>query len=129
MKKPVVFYTFVSDNYYGPIGTPKLINSFKHFHPDIPLVIFRQDVVDTIIDPTKKFMGGVVNWLNAKPMFAKLLTDKYELVINIDADSICLGRLDESLTDDYDVGSVMNLNDFENCHVENITDEMFLQAG
>ena len=127
--KPVVFYTFISDNYYGPIGTPKLINSFKHFHPDIPLVVFRQDVVDRIIDPKKKFMGGAVNWLNAKPMFAKLLTEKYELVINIDADSVVLGRLDEALTNDYDIGSVMNLNDFENRSVESVTKEQFLQAG
>lgn len=128
--KPIVFYTFISDNYYQPIGTPKLINSFKRFHPDIPLVIFRQDVVDAIIDPSKKFMGGQVNWLNAKPMFAKLLTDKYELVVNIDADTVILGRLDELIDDkSYDVGSVMNFNDFENRSFDNITAEMYLQAG
>lgn len=127
--KPICFYTFVSDNYYEPIGTPKLINSFKKFHPDIPLVVFRQDLVDMIIDPQKKYMGGEVNWLNAKPMFAKLLTEKYELIINIDADTVILGRLDGVLTDDYDVGSVMNMNDFENRAVENITEEQFLQAG
>jgi len=125
--KPVVFFTFVSDDYYEPIGTPKLINSFKHFHPDIPLVIFRQADVDKIIDPTKKFMGGAVNWLNAKPMFAKLLVDKYELVINIDADSVILGRLDVS--GDFDVCSVINFNDYENRAVENITEEQFIHAG
>ena len=32
----------------------------------------------------KKF--GFLNWLNAKPTFAKLLADKYDLVVNIDAD-------------------------------------------
>lgn len=127
--KPVVFYTFVSDSYYEPVGTPQLINSFKKFHPDIPLVIFRQDWVDKIIDPTKKFMGGAVNWLNAKPMFAKLLTDKYELVVNIDADSVCLGRLDEVFTNDFDIGSVVNYNHYENVSVENVTEEMYLQAG
>lgn len=127
--KPVVFFTFVSDSYYGPVGTPQLISSFKKFHPDIPLVVFRQDVVNQIIDPTKKFMSGDVNWLNAKPMFAKLLTDKYELVVNIDADSVILGRLDEILTGDYDIGSVVNKNDFESVSVDNITEEMYLQAG
>ena len=85
--RPYVFYTFVSDDYYGPVGTPGLINSFKHFHPDIPLVVFRQDIVNQIIDPDKKFMNGSVNWLNAKPVFAKLLTQKFECVVNIDADS------------------------------------------
>lgn len=127
--KPYVFFTFVSDNYYEGVGTPILINSFKKFHPDIPLVIFRQDIVERIIDPEKKFMGGAVNWLNAKPMFARLLTDEYECVVNIDADTVILDRLDEVFTDDYDVGSVMNLNAFENRHFENITDEMYLQAG
>jgi len=127
--KPIVFFTFVSDSYYEGVGTPLLINSFKKFHPDIPLVIFRQDIVDKIIDPDKKFMGGNVNWLNAKPMFAKLLADKYELVINIDADSVCLGRLDEALTKDFDICSVVNQNDYESVSVENITEEMYLQAG
>ncbi len=127
--RPVVFYTFVSDDYYEPVGTPLLINSFKKFHPDIPLVIFRKDQVEKIIDPERKLMGGAVNWLNAKPMFAKLLTDKFELVVNIDADSVVLGRLDEVLTGDYDVGSVVNFNDYENVSVENITEEMYLQAG
>jgi lipopolysaccharide biosynthesis glycosyltransferase len=124
-----VFFTFISDDYYQPVGTPMLINSFKKFHPDIPLVVFRQDVVDKIIDPQKKFMGGAVNWLNAKPMFAKLLTDKYDLVVNIDADSVVLGRLDELLEGDYHVGSVLNVNDFENRHIGSVTDEMYLQAG
>ena len=127
--KAYVFYTFVSDNYYDPVGTRQLVSSFKKFHPDIDLVVFRQDVVDKIIDPDKKMFGGAINWLNAKPMFAKLLTPHYKCVVNIDADSIILGRLDELFTDDYDIGSVMNLNDFENRHLENITDEMYLQAG
>jgi hypothetical protein len=128
-KKPVVFYTFVSDNYFVPVGTPELINSFKKFHPDIPLVVFRQDVVEQIINPDKKFMEGAVNWLNAKPIFAKLLTEQYELVVNIDADTVILGRLDEVFTRDYDIGSVVNFNDYENVSIDNVTEEMYLQAG
>lgn len=126
MKKPYVVYTFISDNYYDGVGTPQFINSFKKFHPDIPLVVFREDVVSRIIGDGK---STEVNWLNAKPKFAKLLTDKYECVINMDADQIVLGRLDEVFKEGYDVGSVMNMNDYENRHVENITDEMYLQAG
>ena len=129
MKRPFVFFTFVSDNYYSPVGTPELVNSFKKFHNDIPLVVFRQDIVDEIIDPAKKFMGGAVNWLNAKPMFAKLLIDRFDCIVNIDADTVILGRLDEVLSQNYDIGAVTNFNDYENRHVENITDEMYLQAG
>ena len=123
MKEPFVVYSFVSDDYYYPVGTAQFVNSFKRFHPDIPLVIFRQDWVDKIID------GHDVNWLNAKPMFAKLLTDKYECVINMDVDQIILGRMDEMFTDDYDIGSVINFNDYENVSTEGVSEEDYLQAG
>ena len=123
-KEKVCFFTFVSDNYYTPIGTSKMINSFKRFHPDIDLVVFRQDIIDVMF---KKF--GFLNWLNAKPTFAKLLADKYDLVVNIDADSVILGRLEAVLAQDYDIGAAWNYNDYENRSVENVTEKMFLNAG
>lgn len=119
----VVFYTFVSDSYYYPVGTGKMINSFKRFHPEIELIVFRQDLVDQV------FKKEGLNFYNAKPTFAKLLADAYDLVVNIDADSVVLGRLDAVLAQDYDIGSVMNLNDYENRTIENVTEEMFLNAG
>jgi len=122
-KEKVVFFTFVSDNYYYPVGTFKMVNSFKRFHPDIELIVFRQDIID------KVFKEKGVNFYNAKPTFAKLLAPLYDLVVNIDADSVCLGRLDEVLKQNYEVGSVMNLNDYENRTIENIDEEMFLNAG
>jgi len=100
-----------------------MINSFKRFHPDIDLIVFRQDVID------KVFKEKGVNFYNAKPTFAKLLTDKYDLVINIDADSVVLGRLEAILGQDYEIGGVMNLNDYENRTIENVNEEMFLNAG
>jgi hypothetical protein len=123
-KEKAVFFTFVSDDYYTPIGTPKMINSFKRFHPDIDLVVFRQDVIDFMFE-----RYGFLNWLNAKPTFAKLLADKYDLVVNIDADSVILGRLDEVLKQDYEVGVAWNYNDYENRSVENVTEKMFVNAG
>lgn len=123
MKESICFYTFVSDNYYYPIGTFKMINSFKRFHPDIDLIVFRQDMVD------KVFKEKGVNFYNAKPTFAKLLTSCYDLIVNIDADSIILGRLDEILKQDYEIGGVMNLNDYENRTIENVNEKMFLNAG
>lgn len=121
--KKAVFYTFVSDDYYEPIGTPKLINSFKKFHPDIDLIIFRQDIVDAMF---KKYD---LNWLIAKPYFARLLVGDYDMIVNIDADTIILDRLSEVIDGDYDIGCVTNFNKFENTSVENVTEEMFLQAG
>jgi len=123
MKERVVFFTFVSDNYYYPVGTFKMVNSFKRFHPEIDLVVFRQDVVDRVFQEKK------VNFYNAKPTFGKLLSPHYDLVVNIDADSVVLGRLEAILGQDYEIGSVMNLNDYENRSVENVNEEMFLNAG
>lgn len=123
MNEKAVFYTFVSDQYYYSVGTPILINSFKRFHPDIDLIIFRQDMVD------KVFHEKGLNFYNAKPTFAKLLTPHYDLVVNIDADSIVLGRLNSILDEDYEVGGVMNLNDYENRTIDNVDEKMFLNAG
>jgi len=119
----IVFFTFVSDQVYSVIGTPILINSFKRFHPDIDLIVFRQDMVDRV------FKERGVNFFNAKPTFAKLLTSYYDLIVNIDADCIVCGRLDAILAQDYDFGTAWNFNDYENRHIEEITDEMYLQAG
>ena len=119
----ICFYTFVSDDYYEGVGTPILINSFKKFHPDIELIVFRQDTIKEVFKKTS------ANFENAKPSFAKLLTDTYDLVVSIDADTIVTGRLDEILKDDYEVGSVVSLNAFCASSVENVTKEMYIQAG
>lgn len=121
MKK--VCFTAVSDDFYYPEGTHIFINSFKRFHPDIPLVVFRQNTVDKLFEEKK------INWYQAKPFFAQLL-DKFDLIVNIDADTIILDRLTEVFDNvDYDIGAVWNLNSYENASFDNITEEMYLQAG
>lgn len=122
MKK--VAFTCVDDRLYYPEGTHIFVNSFKRFHPDIDLVVFRQDVVD------KLFADRDINWYQAKPYFAELLFNDYDLICNIDADTIVLDRLTQVFDDtDYDIGAVWNFNDYENASFENITEEMYLQAG
>ena len=118
-----VFFTLVDDRLFYPGGTHILINSFKKFHPDIDLVVYRQDMID------KVFKEKGINFYQAKPTFAKLLTKKYDLVVNIDCDHIITGRLDEILKGDYDVGAPWNFNDYENASFANIKEEMYLQAG
>lgn len=118
-----VFFTIVDDRVYYPSGTHIFINSFKRFHPDIDLVVFRQDMID------KVFKEKNINFYQAKPTFAKLLTDKYDLVVNIDCDHVITGRLTEILKGDYDIGCPWNFNDYENASFDHITDEMYLQAG
>jgi hypothetical protein len=117
------FFTIIDDRTYYPGGTHILVNSFKRFHPDIDLIVFRQDMVD------KVFKEKNINFYQAKPTFAKLLVDKYDLIVNIDCDHVITGRLDEVLKGDYDVAFPWNFNDYENASFENITEEMYLQAG
>lgn len=122
MKK--VAFTCVDDNLYYPEGTHIMVNSFKRFHPDIDLVVFRQDTVD------KLFKEKNINWYQAKPFFAELLEDKYDLIVNCDADHIFLDRMTEVFDNvDYEVGMPWNFNDYENAEFENITEKMYLQAG
>jgi len=117
-------FTAVDDNLYYPEGTHIFINSFRKFHPDIDLVVFRQDTVD------KLFKEKGINWYQAKPFFAELLYDKYDLVVNMDADHVITGRMTEVFDKvDYEVGCPWNFNDYENASFENITEEMYLQAG
>jgi hypothetical protein len=123
MKQPAVCFTIVDDRYYFPVGTHKFINSFKKFHPDIPLVVFRQDMID------KVFAEKKINFYMAKPTFAKLLVDDYDLVVNMDADTIVTGRLTKVFDEEYDIGGAWNYNDEENTSVENVGVKDFVQAG
>lgn len=121
--KKICFFTIVDDRHYYPEGTHIMINSFKRFHPDIDLIVFRQDMVD------KVFKEKGINFYQAKPTFAKLLTGKYKRVVNVDADTIFLARADAVIDGDYEVGGPHNLNDYENASFENITEDMYVQAG
>jgi len=123
MKEKVVFYTYVSDDYYEVIGTPILINSFKRFHSDIELVVYRQEMIDRVFSEKGLYFD------NAKPTFAKLLTGSYDLVVSIDADTIITARLEEILKNDYEIGSVTQVCDIAGASIENVTAEMYVQAG
>lgn len=115
----------VDDRHFYPEGTHIAINSFKRFHPDIDLVIFRQDTADKLF----KDNPGV-DWYNAKPHFAKLLEDKYDLIVNLDADHIVLDRMTEVFDKvNYDIAGPWNFNDYENASFDNITEEMYVQGG
>ena len=114
----------VDDKRFYKTGTPIMINSFRRFHPDIDLIVFRQDTVD------KLFPKKGIDWYMATPYFAQLLMNDYDLVVKMDADHIVLDRMTEVFDNvDYEVGMPWNFNDYENASFENITAEMYLQAG
>lgn len=122
MKK--VCFVPVDDKHYLLEGTPIMINSFKRFHRDIDLVVIRQNTVD------KLFKEKGIDWYNAKPYFAELFFNDYDLVVNMDADHVITGRMSEIFDNvDYDVAGPWNYNDYENVSVENVTEKMYIQGG
>lgn len=115
----------IGDSHFYPEGAHIMINSFRKFHPDIDLIVFRQDVIDPL------FAKKGIDWYNAKPHFAELLEDKYDLIVNMDADHVVTGRMTEIFDNvDYDIAGPTNLNDYENAdEEEGVTKEMFVQGG
>lgn len=121
--KDIVFFTIVNDEYYFPVGTHILVNTFKKFHPDIDLVVYRQDEIQ------KQFFLKGINFYKAKPTFAKLLAKDYKRVVNIDADTIITGRLTEIIDTEWDIGGVWNYNLYENASLESVDEKSYVQAG
>ena len=101
MKK--VCFVPVDDKHYYLTGTPVMINSFKRFHPDIDLVVIRQNTVD------KLFQEKKIDWYNATPYFAQLLFNNYDLVAKMDADHVVTGRMTEIFDNvDYYISTPSN---------------------
>ena len=104
----VIFYVIVSDNYFEQVGTPKLISSFSKFHPDISLKIFRQAEINQTFAE-----NPWINWDLAKATFGKKLASDYKLVVNLDADQIVTGELNEIFKEEWEIASVMNNNEYD----------------
>jgi lipopolysaccharide biosynthesis glycosyltransferase len=80
-----------------------LEKSFKHFHPDIPFIIYG----DKEIDETHINRPAV--FYLATPYFARQLIKEYEQVVKIDADSIVTAPLEIlDSPESFDVGVVGN---------------------
>lgn len=103
--KKIAFHTFITDENIVRLGALKMIQSFKHFHPDIPLYVFNtKHLVQQCID-YKQHMRFT------SPLMCKLLEDKYETIVHIDSDIIVTDRFDEILECDYDVAIARNNSD------------------
>jgi hypothetical protein len=128
------FFTFLQDSYRDLIEFDLFEKSFKHFHPDIPLIVFRDSEINKL-----QSLNSDLNMFNIKATAAKTLYDEYDLVVNIDADHIIFSRLDEILKNDYDVACPSNYNLYENVSISinsylnktyNIVpNEYYVQAG
>ncbi len=79
-------------------------NSFRRFHPEITLVIYSE----------KDLAYHGVNYLNAKAKLGRILSETYDLVVNVDADHYFLARCDEILAGDFDIACPANFNETDN---------------
>lgn len=104
--KKIAFHTFITDENVVRLGAFKMIQSFKHFHPDIPLIIFNSK---HLAEQCIKYNQDL-RFCN--PLICKLLEDKYETIVHIDSDMIVVDRFDEILECNYDVAIVRNNSDY-----------------
>ncbi len=92
----ICFFTIASQDEANQKYLKMAVNSLKKFHPDIP----------HIIKPFKPELNFKIY-----AHYGRELANEYELVINLDNDSIVTGNLDHIINDDsYDIGGVMNNN-------------------
>lgn len=128
------FFTFLTDSYRELIQYDLFEKSIKHFHPEIPLIVFR----DNDINELRKIQPSL-DLFKAKATAAKTLYNDYDLVINIDADHFIFDRLDEILENDYDVAAPSNYNLYENVSIslksyrsnvyDVVPEKTYIQAG
>ena len=105
----IIFITYCDTWCYESFGCRKLINSFKYFHPGIPIIWYNEKETDRIIRENPGF-----TLTSYTPLIMKEVKNKYnaEFVVKIDADSLCLSRLNEILNCDYEIASVRNDCDY-----------------
>lgn len=119
-----VFFSIVSDNWYLPSRTYDFIISFKHFHPEIDLKIFREPQIQEVFATDSR-----LNYYNSKATFAKLLYNDYDLVVWIDTDHLIFGRLDSILNGTYIAAAPANYNKYQNSSIRGIGEKFYFNGG
>jgi hypothetical protein len=128
--KKIAFSTWCTDNYVEKVGLDGLKKSLAYFHPDIPLYVYDSKETEGL----KRLYGSLPsNFM--MPATCLELTEKYDMVIHIDADSTVTGPLTELLECDAEIVGVRNNNSYgkAGCHagitISNIPVFEFLNAG
>jgi hypothetical protein len=101
MKKPTVAFTIADEN---NLPWAKMCEkSFKHFHPDIPFIIYGDKEINESGIPRSIF------FYLSTPFYARQLIKEYDQILKIDADSLVTAPLEilES-PESFDVGVVFN---------------------
>ena len=111
-KYKIIFSTYCQSHLKERFGANKLINSFKYFHPNIPIVLYEDEELERV-HKEYGWTNGLFRWGldNTYPVCIMLdIKRKYntEYVCHLDSDSICFGKLDEITKCDYEIASVRN---------------------
>ena len=119
-----IFISIVSDDWYLPSRTDDFIKSFKHFHPEIELKIFReQEIKETFATDAR------LNYYNSKATFALKFIDNYDLVVWIDVDHLIFGRLDSILENRYAIAAPSNFNKYQNTSIGEMDEKHYFNGG
>jgi len=103
MKQPRVAFT-IADEKNMPMAK-KLLNNIRKFHSEeeLPFIIIDDEKIKTYNDPTFFY--------RATPLIASELIKDYELVLKLDCDQLVFSGISHIWEhDDYDVGTVLNIN-------------------
>lgn len=132
--KTVFFCWITEDKKNKDTDFDSFYKSFKHFHPDIEMIVF-DDGAKNDLFRQKPWL----NYCNCKASFAKLLYNDYDLVVNIDADFYFFDRCEEILAADYDVAACANYNvllnsqlleaNIDGYHIPYVDDVHYMQGG
>ncbi|MBU1092543.1 hypothetical protein KJ836_02660 [Patescibacteria group bacterium] len=124
MKKlPIGAFTIAYGDPRNLVYAGMMANSLRHFHPEIPLIIYTDEDVEAIKDERKTY--------RMYAMFGKRMAKRYETVIQIDSDSIVTGNLNHILKDkSYTLGGVLNNNSIDPLlSIHDIPHQVYLNAG
>lgn len=118
-KKPVVVFTVADKNNLKYAVT--MLTTLRKFH-DWPAILYTDeidteklpDITNLTVVDMKPLLQDRMFFYRQKPILAEPLLDEYELVIGLDADQLILGDLSYIKdTNDYDVGTVINWNRYD----------------
>lgn len=122
-KKPLVAFTIAYGKAENLAYAGMMINSFKKFHPNVPVVLFTDKDVEAITEPGKTY--------RMYAMFGKELAKEYEAVLQIDSDSIVTGDLWHVFNDKkLKLAGVLNNNTIDpQLMIHDIPPQVYLNAG
>lgn len=116
VKKPIIVVC-IADKKNMPYART-MLKSLRHFHKDWPVMLVTDETENLPEGIIKKDLTNYIQdrmfFYRATPIVAEPLLDEYELVLKLDADQLVLGDLSYILdTTDYDVGTVINWNRYD----------------